>query len=250
MGGITVRMRTKLMIIVSVLAILVGLNVFIWMKGNKRSESSVSKEENVRIETQAGMKALSKASEIKGEDEITFDQFNELLDELLNRMDQKVESLEEVKSGSKPEGETPDMALSETKASPLDERRDKGEDVGGNDDGLSELIQRILDVAARHQALLEEYRTVISTPSMPRRGELMEELYWKLSDLEFLEAAPLFMDYLLRTGDTAAFEPGGWIDSLGVLKVRKIEWDDKGVPTVHWLPGMYFHQRQNPQGGG
>ena len=51
MGSITVRIRTKLMIIVSVLAILVGLNVFIWMKGNKQSESSVSKKEDVRVET-------------------------------------------------------------------------------------------------------------------------------------------------------------------------------------------------------
>jgi len=242
MGSITVRIRTKLMIIVSVLAILVGLNVFIWMKGNKQSESSVSKKEDVRVETQAGMKELSKASKAKRENEITFDQFNELLDELLSQTDQKVEGSGEMKLGTNPEGEVPDMALSEAEASSPKEERDKREDIDGSGDGLGELIQKILDVAARHQTLLEEYRTVIATPSMPGRGELMEELYWKLSDLEFLKAAPLFMDYLLRTRDVAAFEPGGWIDSLGVLKVQKIEWNDEGVPTVHWLPGMYFHQ--------
>jgi len=240
------RMRTKLAIIGSILAMLVGVNVYVWVTGHKRSESSTSKIEDVRVEGQASMNVPSKANRAEKKEEITFDEFNELLDKLLSQTDQKVGGSGEMKLGANPEGEVPDMVLSEEEVSSPKEGKDERKDVSDNDDGLSELIQKILDVAARHQALLEEYRTVIAATSMPGRGELMEELYWKLSDLEFLEAAPLFMDYLLRTGDTAAFEPGGWIDSLGVLKVRRIEWNDKGVPTVHWLPGMYFHQKQNP----
>ena len=61
----------------------------------------------------------------------------------------------------------------------------------------------------------------------------MDDLEWK--------AKFLFVEYHLRTGDTAAFEPGGWIDSLGVLKAAKMERDADGVWHVQWLPGKYLH---------
>ena len=238
-GGVVMKATTKLAITGAVVMMLAGAGIWLSHRGE---EKPMPKADEVKVERRVSVRAPARVvgrPEEKKEDDFTFEEFNRLLDELFDQTPQSEEEkgsssrANEEKTGSEDNGVGFSNTGKNTASSP------EGEEVRGDigDDGLSELIQKILDLAAEYRAVLEEYKTAIATSSPGR-----EELWWKLEHLEW-KAGPLFVEYHLRTGDTAAFEPGGWIDSLGVLKAAKMERDADGVWHVQWLPGKYLWEK-------
>ncbi|RLG66774.1 hypothetical protein DRN93_05755 [archaeon] len=248
-GGVVMKVTTKVAITGAVVMMLTGAGI--WMS-HRGEEKPMPKADEVKVERQATVEAPARVvgrPEKKEKDDFTFEEFNRLLDELFNQalQDKGGEGSSREANGRKVELKDNMVSSSNTEENVTSPP--EGEEVKGKtgDDELSELIQKILDLAAEHQALLEEYRALSDEYEVCKDPVRKHEIYleWdklgqKLDDLEW-KAKFLFVEYHLRTGDTAAFEPGGWIDSLGVLKAAKIERDADGVWHVQWLPGKYLH---------
>ncbi|MCD6506779.1 sigma-70 family RNA polymerase sigma factor [Candidatus Poribacteria bacterium] len=249
-GGVVMKVSTKVAITGAVVMMLGGVGI--WMTMHRGEEKPIPKANKVKVERQASVRAPAMVvgrPEKKKEDDLTFEEFNRLLDELFNQalQDKGGEGSSRKANGKK--AELKDNMVSSSNTEENVTSSPESEEVKGKkgDDGLSELIQKILDLATEHQALLEEYRVLSDEYEVCKDPVRKHEIYleWdklgqKLDDLEW-KAKFLFVEYHLRTGDTAAFEPGGWIDSLGVLKAAKIERDADGVWHVQWLPGKYLH---------